>query len=58
MLDFVERTRARRTLLFHHEPLHTDDQLDELERLARARWAERRTSGELTMAVEGAALAL
>jgi phosphoribosyl 1,2-cyclic phosphodiesterase len=54
-LDFASRTRARRTLLFHHDPRHTDDELDALGREAAERFAEN-GSGELHLAMEGAEL--
>ncbi len=37
-LSFARRTGARRTALFHHDPLHTDEFLDDLGREARERW--------------------
>ena len=37
---FADRVGAKRTLLFHHDPLHTDGFLDDLHRSARARWHE------------------
>jgi phosphoribosyl 1,2-cyclic phosphodiesterase len=55
VLEFAARTRAKRTLLFHHDPLHTDEQLDALHRQAVERWSERAT-GELGMAIEGSEL--
>jgi phosphoribosyl 1,2-cyclic phosphodiesterase len=39
-LRFADRAGARRTLLFHHDPTHSDDFLDRLGSEARARWAE------------------
>jgi phosphoribosyl 1,2-cyclic phosphodiesterase len=39
-LAFARRVAAERTLLFHHDPLHSDDFLDDLYREARERWAE------------------
>jgi phosphoribosyl 1,2-cyclic phosphodiesterase len=54
-LEFASRTGARRTLLFHHDPLRTDDELDALHRDAFERFAEH-GEGELGMAVEGAEL--
>jgi ribonuclease BN (tRNA processing enzyme) len=39
-LTFTRRVGARRLLLFHHDPLHSDDFLDGLHARARARWAE------------------
>jgi phosphoribosyl 1,2-cyclic phosphodiesterase len=37
-LVFARRAEARRTLLAHHDPRHSDDELDALLVLARARW--------------------
>ena len=39
-LQFARRVAARRTLLFHHDPAHTDGDLDALLEEARSRWAE------------------
>jgi ribonuclease BN (tRNA processing enzyme) len=39
-LQFAHRCAAHKTLLFHHDPSHTDDDLDGLLEVARARWAE------------------
>jgi phosphoribosyl 1,2-cyclic phosphodiesterase len=39
-LTFANRVGARRLLLFHHDPLHSDDFLDELHSSARRRWGE------------------
>jgi phosphoribosyl 1,2-cyclic phosphodiesterase len=39
-LTFADRVGARRTLLFHHDPLHTDAMLDEMSERATARWRE------------------
>ncbi len=38
-LSFARRTGADRTVLFHHDPLHSDAQLDRLGEEARERWA-------------------
>ena len=38
-LVFARRTRARRLLLTHHDPLHSDDFLDSLAASAADRWA-------------------
>jgi phosphoribosyl 1,2-cyclic phosphodiesterase len=38
-LTFADRVGARRLLLFHHDPLHTDAALDAMEEEARRRWA-------------------
>jgi phosphoribosyl 1,2-cyclic phosphodiesterase len=39
-LAFAGRTGAKRTVLFHHDPLHTDAFLDEHGEEAKRRWAE------------------
>jgi phosphoribosyl 1,2-cyclic phosphodiesterase len=39
-LVFARRTEAQRLVLFHHDPLHSDDFLDALEGSALERWAE------------------
>ncbi|HSI81965.1 MAG TPA: MBL fold metallo-hydrolase [Solirubrobacterales bacterium] len=39
-LTFGRRVDARRLVLFHHDPLHSDDSLDALHAAARARWAD------------------
>ena len=45
VLTFARRAGARRTMLFHHDPHHTDDDLDALSVLATARWAEQAADG-------------
>ena len=40
-LEFASRVGAERTLLFHHDPLHSDEYLDGLDRRARDLWSER-----------------
>ena len=37
-LTFARRADARRTLLAHHDPRHSDDELDALLAIARERW--------------------
>jgi phosphoribosyl 1,2-cyclic phosphodiesterase len=37
-LQFARRVAARKTLLFHHDPGHTDDQLDAMLEAARTQW--------------------
>ena len=37
-LSFARRTEAERTILFHHDPLHSDERLDELGHEAAERW--------------------
>jgi phosphoribosyl 1,2-cyclic phosphodiesterase len=39
-LVFARRVEARRLLVFHHDPLHSDDFLDALQGGALERWAE------------------
>jgi phosphoribosyl 1,2-cyclic phosphodiesterase len=54
-LAFAQRVAARRTLLFHHDPLHSDDFLDRLHDEARERWAARGGDpAAIEMAVERA----
>jgi phosphoribosyl 1,2-cyclic phosphodiesterase len=53
-LKFARRVAARQTLLFHHDPFHTDDHLDSILEGARAAWrALGRGEEEITMATEG-----
>ena len=52
-LTFARRTNARRTLLAHHDPLHSDDDLDALLGVARERWeADGGAPAAIEMAVE------
>jgi phosphoribosyl 1,2-cyclic phosphodiesterase len=37
-LTFARRTEARRVMLFHHDPLHSDDFLDEFRDTAADQW--------------------
>jgi ribonuclease BN (tRNA processing enzyme) len=39
-LTFARRTEARGLMLFHHDPLHSDDFLDRFHETAQERWAE------------------
>jgi phosphoribosyl 1,2-cyclic phosphodiesterase len=55
-LAFAARTGARRTLLFHHDPLHSDAELDALGRVAAEHWRAEGGVGEVEMAVEGSEL--
>lgn len=53
-LQFARRVGARKTLLFHHDPRHTDDYLDAMLDEARADWmAGGGREGEIGMAAEG-----
>jgi ribonuclease BN (tRNA processing enzyme) len=44
-LEFARRTQARRVLLFHHDPLHTDEFLDRFAHEVTARWESLGGSG-------------
>ena len=46
-IAFSNSVGAKRLLLFHHDPLHTDDALDALHTAAQERWEE--TGGDPTM---------
>jgi phosphoribosyl 1,2-cyclic phosphodiesterase len=52
-VSFARRSGARRTVLFHHDPMHSDAQLDRLGDEARKRWmALGGDPGEIELAVE------
>jgi phosphoribosyl 1,2-cyclic phosphodiesterase len=56
-LTFASRANARRVCLFHHDPLHSDDFLDDLHRTATGAWsALGRDGGEVEMGIEGSEL--
>jgi phosphoribosyl 1,2-cyclic phosphodiesterase len=56
-LSFARRTGADRTVLFHHDPLHSDDRLDRLEAEARGLWVGAGgDAGAIELGVEGAEL--
>jgi phosphoribosyl 1,2-cyclic phosphodiesterase len=58
-LLFARRSEAERVLLFHHDPLHTDSELDLLQGRAGEDWQGLGGSaGALAMAVEGAEIEL
>lgn len=53
-LTFAERVGAKRLMLFHHDPLHSDEALDDMWAAARSGWGE--LGGDATqveMAMEG-----
>jgi phosphoribosyl 1,2-cyclic phosphodiesterase len=53
-LAFAKRTGAQRTVLFHHDPLHSDDRLDRLGEEGRERWAAiGGREGAIELGVEG-----
>jgi phosphoribosyl 1,2-cyclic phosphodiesterase len=52
-LTFARRVDARDILLFHHDPLHSDDFLDRFHETAQERWRELGgTNGAVGMAAE------
>ena len=54
-LTFADRVGAKRALLFHHDPLHTDPDLDTMESRAKQRWSELgHTAATVELAREGA----
>ena len=54
-LAFADRTGAERTALFHHDPMHSDQFLDELGSQARQDWAARGgAEGAIEIGAEGA----
>ncbi len=58
-LTFGRRVGAKRMLLFHHDPLHADEFLDELHASARRRWQELGGDAvEIDMGMEGAELVI
>jgi phosphoribosyl 1,2-cyclic phosphodiesterase len=58
-LTFAQRVEAGRVLLFHHDPLHSDDYLDALGGVALERWSELAGAPEsLELAVERRELVL
>jgi phosphoribosyl 1,2-cyclic phosphodiesterase len=58
-LSFARRTGAHHTLLFHHDPLHSDDRLDRLAEEASQRWQELGGSpATIALGVEGSEHAL
>ncbi len=56
-LTFARRVEARRLLLFHHDPLHSDEFLDRFAATAKGTWTELGgVAAELELAMEGAEL--
>jgi phosphoribosyl 1,2-cyclic phosphodiesterase len=51
---FAERTEVDRLLLFHHDPMHSDEQLDQMREDVVARWAV--DDSRCVLAGEGAEL--
>ena len=58
-LTFARRVEARNLLLFHHDPMHSDEFLDDLYESARSRWAELGHGPEtIAMGTEGGELSV
>jgi ribonuclease BN (tRNA processing enzyme) len=58
-LTFASRVQARRLLLFHHDPLHSDEFLDEFRATAKQAWRRLgRDATELELGVEGGELSV
>jgi hypothetical protein len=58
-LLFARRSEAERVVLFHHDPLHTDEDLDELHRRAGLHWRDLGgPDGGPGMAIEGTEIEL
>jgi len=58
-LDFASMVGARKLLLFHHDPLHSDEFLDGLHATARERWgALDHDAAAIAVAMEGSELAV
>jgi phosphoribosyl 1,2-cyclic phosphodiesterase len=55
-VSFARACEVSRLVLFHHDPMHTDDQLRSLQERARALWGP--NGHEPTLAFEGMKLAL
>jgi phosphoribosyl 1,2-cyclic phosphodiesterase len=55
-LTFAHRSRARQTLLFHHDPGHDDVRLEALNQEALERWSRLGAQGTIVMAREGRAI--
>jgi ribonuclease BN (tRNA processing enzyme) len=56
-LTFARRVEARRLLLFHHDPLHSDEFLDRFTATAKGAWSELGgVPAKLELAMEGAEL--
>ncbi len=52
-LQFARRTGAERTVLFHHDPTHSDAFLDRLGAEAAERWRALGGAGSVTLGAEG-----
>jgi phosphoribosyl 1,2-cyclic phosphodiesterase len=55
-MDFANKAGVARVMLFHHDPYHTDDDLEELVKEARARWLG--AEADVDLAYEGMTIEL
>jgi phosphoribosyl 1,2-cyclic phosphodiesterase len=55
-MDFANKADVARVVLFHHDPYHTDDDLEELLKEARTRWLG--TEEHVALAYEGMTIEL
>jgi len=55
-MDFANKAGVERVMLFHHDPYHTDDDLEELVKEARARWLG--AEADVDLAYEGMTIEL
>ena len=51
MVTFAQIAKVRRLIMFHHDPLHTDDDLERIHARARELWGE--NGGDVDLAYEG-----
>jgi phosphoribosyl 1,2-cyclic phosphodiesterase len=56
VVDLAIAARVRRLALFHHDPHHTDSEMDQLVEQARARARRREADLEIFAAMEGASI--
>ena len=56
--DLAAKAEVAHLVLFHHDPSRTDDQLDAIQDIARARLSELGSSAHCTVAYEGLMLAV
>ena len=57
-VDFAASARAKAVALYHHDPMHTDDDVAGMERAARAQLAARGVATHCFAAAEGQSLTL
>jgi phosphoribosyl 1,2-cyclic phosphodiesterase len=54
VVDFALIAKVKRLVMFHHDPLHSDDKLERMLAIARERWGE--GADDLVLAREGMAI--